>query len=238
MIQEPVYISRSTVDENGTKIYKNCRIEDSSVADHVVVGECSVLLGATMKAYSQVNRFSMVRHSVIGDYSYAGKNFMMISAEIGRFSSISWNVTIGGADHDYSKVTTHSFLYHPAFDMVGEGAPLYDRFADDCVIGNDVWMGAGSVVKRGVTVGDGAVVGANAVVTHDVAPYTVVAGAPARIIRARFDDRTIERLLRIRWWDLDPALIREHVALFNESPTEAVLDRLEEIKAGLTRPER
>ena len=235
MIEEPVYISQSTIDENGTKIYKNCRIVNSSVGDHVVVGEHSVLLDSTMEAYSQVNRFSMVRHSVIGRYSYAGKNFMIISSEIGRFSSISWNVTIGGANHDYSKVTTHSFLYHPAFDMIEEGKPLYDRFADDCIVGNDVWMGTGSQVLRGVRVGDGAVVGANAVVTHDVPPYAVVAGVPARIIRMRFDDKTIGRLLRIRWWDLEPALIRENVALFNESPTEAVLDRPEELKASVTR---
>ena len=233
MINDGNYISRSTIDENGTKIYKNCRIENSTVKDHVVIGEYSVLLNSTMKEYSQVNRFSMVRDSVIGGYSYAGKNFMIISSEIGRFSSISWNVTIGGANHDYKKVTTHSFLYNPAFDMIEENKPLYDRFSDDCVIGNDVWMGTGSQVLRGVTVGDGAVVAANAVVTHDVQPYSIVAGVPARVIGMRFDDKSIERLMRLRWWDLPPALIKENVGLFNSEPTDLILDRLEELKASL-----
>lgn len=81
----------------------------------------------------------------------------------------------------------------------------------DIVIGNDVWIGYEAVILAGVTIGDGAVIGARAVVTKDVAPYTVVGGVPARPIKKRFLDGTIQRLLELRWWDWPEERIRENL---------------------------
>lgn len=81
----------------------------------------------------------------------------------------------------------------------------------DIVIGNDVWIGYEAVILAGVTIGDGAVIGARAVVTKDVAPYTVVGGVPARPIKKRFSDGTIQRLLELRWWDWPEERIRENL---------------------------
>jgi hypothetical protein len=76
-------------------------------------------------------------------------------------------------------------------------------------IGNDVWIGGGVIVLQGTTIGDGAVIAAGAVVTRDVAPYAVVAGVPARVLKYRFSPEQVEYLLRLRWWDLPPAQLRE-----------------------------
>lgn len=81
----------------------------------------------------------------------------------------------------------------------------------DIVIGNDVWIGYEAVILAGVTIGDGAVIGARAVVTKDVAPYTVVGGVPARPVKKRFSDGTIQRLLELRWWDWPEERIRENL---------------------------
>lgn len=81
------------------------------------------------------------------------------------------------------------------------------------VIGNDVWIGVNACVLSGVRIGDGAVVGACSVVTRDVPPYAIVAGNPARLVRKRFDDETIEELLKIKWWDWDIERIKENLPL-------------------------
>ena len=83
-------------------------------------------------------------------------------------------------------------------------------------IGNDVWIGEGVCIVSGVTIGDGAVIGAHAVVTHDVEPYTIVAGVPARVIRKRFDDDVIERLEGIKWWDWSEDLIAKYSDYFSD----------------------
>ena len=152
---------------------------------------------------------------------------------MGKFCSVSWNVSIGGADHDHSRVTTHSFLYSDEFGLKPEDEPGYDRFAEPCVVGNDVWIAANVCICRGVRIGDGAVIGAGAVVTTDVEPYTIVAGVPARVVRRRFDDRTAAMLQKSRWWDFPDSVIRENFALFNAQADVTVAEKLLELRRKL-----
>ena len=81
----------------------------------------------------------------------------------------------------------------------------------DIVIGNDVWIGYEAVIMAGVTIGDGAIIGARAVVTKDVPPYTIVGGVPAREIRRRFSDDVIARLLELKWWDWPAEQIQRNI---------------------------
>ena len=151
-----------------------------------------------------------------------------IQCSIGKYCSISWNVSIGGANHNYSLLTTHSMLYDEQFGMVE--SPLYNRFSNKCTIGNDVWIGAGAQILRGVTVGDGAVIAAGAVVTKDVPPYAIVCGVPAAIIKYRFDEKTIKQLLEIKWWDFEPELIKENIRLFSKNVDIKTINELNRIK--------
>lgn len=123
---------------------------------------------------------------------------------IGRFTSIACGTkfVFNCANHTLKSLSTYSF---PIFfdewnlnrDEIGKA---WDN-QGDIIIGNDVWVGYEAVIMAGVTIGDGAIIGARALVTKDVPPYTIVGGVPAKPIRRRFDDRTIETLQKISWWN-------------------------------------
>lgn len=118
---------------------------------------------------------------------------------VGRYTSIAQGVIADcGWHHNIDWVTTYPLnVIVPKLSHI-EGHP---KTKGDIVIGSDVWIGEGAVIMGGVTIGDGAVVGAHAVVTKDVEPYSVVVGIPAKKVKKRFDEETIEALLKIKWWD-------------------------------------
>ena len=124
---------------------------------------------------------------------------------IGKFCALSRGITfiMNGANHKMSGFSTYPF------EIFGNGwehstpQPEEYPFKGDTVVGNDVWIGYKSVIMPGVSIGDGAIVAANSVVTKHVRPYTIVGGNPARVIRQRFGDETIEALLEIAWWHWD-----------------------------------
>jgi acetyltransferase-like isoleucine patch superfamily enzyme len=132
-------------------------------------------------------------------------------AMIGRYCSIANHVAIGFAEHPIDRFATSTLTFSNDFHGwrtltagMGRRTVMATAAFDDrplTRIGNDVWIGQGAFLKAGVTVGDGAIVAAHAVVTRDVAPYSIVAGVPARPIRRRFPDAVVERFLALRWWD-------------------------------------
>lgn len=131
--------------------------------------------------------------------------------QIGAFCSIAEGVKIFlGGEHRIEWVTTFPFsvLWESARDIKG-----HPKTKGDVIIGNDVWLGAEAVILSGVSIGDGAVVGARSVVTGDIPPYGIVAGNPARMVKKRFDDQTIARLLHIRWWDWEDSRIQKALPL-------------------------
>jgi acetyltransferase-like isoleucine patch superfamily enzyme len=146
--------------------------------------------------------------------------------ELGRHTSvgqgdITATVTIGAFCSIAKGVRMHRRIQHPCIDapeLVATGCgrsapPGYPEPTTraDIVIGNDVWVGRDATLLGGITIGDGAIIGAYAVVANDVPPYAVVVGNPARVIRYRFDPDTIARLLALRWWTWDDATLRERV---------------------------
>ncbi|WP_298958306.1 CatB-related O-acetyltransferase [uncultured Methylobacterium sp.] len=121
---------------------------------------------------------------------------------IGKYTSIAGSVTIFvGSNHRTDWVTTYPFSALLRAWPEAAGITGHPQSNGDVRIGNDVWLGLGAVVMSGVTVGDGSVVAAGSMVVKDVPPYAIVGGNPAKIIRYRFDEKTIERLLTIKWWD-------------------------------------
>lgn len=144
----------------------------------------------------------------LGDYSYVNRGTIVGSGEIGRFCSIAYFCQIGMQSHPMHRVSTSSRLYGRS--SVLSRPSEVNEFPHPPVIGHDVWMGSHSQILQGVSVGTGAVIGAGAVVTRDVPAFAVAAGVPARIVRMRFDDQTIEMLLRWRWWDMSIEELRRH----------------------------
>ena len=131
--------------------------------------------------------------------------------KVGSFTSIASSVQIFlGGEHRTDWITTFPFnvLWKEGKDIRG-----HPRTKGNILIGNDVWVAAEAIIMSGVTIGDGAVIGARAVVTKDVLPYTIVAGNPATVVKKRFNDKTIQRLLEIKWWDWTDAKIHEALPL-------------------------
>lgn len=145
--------------------------------------------------------------------------------KIGSFCSIAEGVQIFlGGEHRTDWVTTYPFN---VLWEAGEPIKGHPKTKGDVLIGNDVWIGAEAVILSGVRIGDGAVVGARAVVSRDVSPYTIVAGNPARAVKKRFKDETIQRLLDVRWWDWQDDRLEKALPLLLSSDIEAFLEAVE-----------
>ncbi|MBO4552864.1 CatB-related O-acetyltransferase [bacterium] len=148
------------------------------------------------------------KRGILGRDSFVGFGTIITDkrTRIGKFCSIASNVMIGTTTHPTQFLSSSSVFYKD-ISNVTEGLALPRSkwvkytFSEPVTIGNDVWIGRSAIVMDGLTIGDGAIVGAGAVVTHDVPPYAIAVGVPARVIKYRFDEETIKRLLKVRWWD-------------------------------------
>ena len=168
---------------------------------------------------------SSVHLGEMGGFSYFCNNSYIRNVEkIGRFVSISSDFIAGFPQHSLELITSSSYIlsyskknwYAPFVqndcykDWIEANIAYYrknERKKKGIIIGNDVWIGQGVTISDGVTIGDGAVIGTGAIVTKNVAPYSVVAGVPAREIRKRFSDDIIEQLLELRWWEYGPDIL-------------------------------
>lgn len=133
---------------------------------------------------------------------------------IGKFCSIACGAKFifNSANHTLSSISTYPFpIFFEEWGLnIKDVAAAWDN-KGDIIIGNDVWIGYEAVIMAGVTVGDGAIIGTRAVVTKDVPPYTIVGGVPAKPIRKRFDNETLDELLKIRWWDWPEEKIAKNI---------------------------
>lgn len=154
----------------------------------------------------------------IGEFTYGEPEIIYwhedTKVEIGKFCSISNDVKIIlGGNHRYDWITTYPFPalphYYPEASSI-KGTP---STKGSVIIGNDVWIGYGATILSGVKIGDGAVIGARAVVVKNVSPYSIVVGNPGREIKKRFDDETINRLLQIKWWNWPLDKIQNNIDL-------------------------
>ncbi len=134
---------------------------------------------------------------------------------IGKFCSIACGAKFlfNSANHTLSSLSTYPFpIFFEEWDLeIKDITKAWDN-KGDIVIGNDVWIGYEAVILAGVTIGDGAVIGTRAVVTKDVPPYTIVGGIPAKPIKKRFPQETIDALLKIKWWDWDKKHIAQQIS--------------------------
>lgn len=157
----------------------------------------------------------------IGAFSYLSGGFFYHS-HIGRYCSLASDLHVGQGNHPVDWLSTHPFQYQKLKYSVGSGYADRDVYYADVdkadnstvtkpvktIIGNDVWVGYGAYIRNGVTIGDGAVIGARSVVTKDVPPYAIVVGHPARVVKYRFDEDICARLLQSRWWRFAPWQLR------------------------------
>lgn len=163
----------------------------------------------------------------VGSYTYFNSHelgYIVVESgtKIGKFCSIAPNVFIGPGNHPLHFLTTHPLLFDDfwknKFNLRNDSLPSIKRPGENgkVIIGNDVWIGTGSIITEGVKIGDGAVVAAGSIVTKDVSPYSIVAGIPAKKISERFSKDNVNALesMHEKWWDFSPSFIKENIGYF------------------------
>lgn len=158
---------------------------------------------STFGAWCEIGARARVAESIFGDYSYAVEDVDIAYTTVGRFCSIAANVRLNPGNHPLDRVALSHFTYRSsAYDLGEDDATFFDwRRNHRVVLGNDVWIGHAAVVLPGVTIGNGAAIGAGAVVSRDVPAFAVAVGVPARVHRFRFAPQTVAALERVAWWD-------------------------------------
>lgn len=219
------FVSRKKVDHR--------RFSDSNIQIPDLVSDSALITGSRIRGNVRIDGFTkIIKAEIHGNVSigrwttFNGPNSdiwaLVNSVRIGNFCSIARNVSIQEYDHHFERITSY-FMHANVFggkmddDIVSKG---------DIVIGNDVWIGTQSVILSGANISDGAVIGANSVVNSYIPPYAVAVGSPAKVVKYRFSDGIIDRLLKLKWWDWDDDKIRNNRALFDGPLTEEKLDQI------------
>lgn len=157
-------------------------------------------------------------------YHYPINNDRLI---IGKFCFIACGAhfIFNSANHTMASLSTYPFpLFYEEWGLDRKDVATSWDNKGDIIIGNDVWIGYEAVILAGVTIGDGAIIGARAVVTKDIPPYTIVGGTPAKPIRKRFSDRTIKLLLELKWWNWSKEKIAKNIGAIQSGCTEQIIN--------------
>lgn len=224
MKYEPIFI----------EYYENKTAEPAFPHGIMKLNPGAKIIKSTIRGPLYLNRNTQVGpDATVGKYFGMNESCFIARATIGAFCAIGARTSINPFNHPIDWLSTNEFQYHPnSFDWVPEyreieRLPRTPDMFQHVTVGNDVWTGHNVNIMAGVSVGDGAVIAAGAVVTRDVPPYAVVAGVPGTVKRLRFPEKTVERLLKVKWWDLE---LKDLSGLpFRD--VERCLDLIEEIKA-------
>lgn len=177
----------------------------------------------SFEGYNIIGKGSIISNSTIGLCSYVGANSKLPNTIIGSFCSIADNVKVIYYTHPTSTFVSTSPVFFSKCKQCGitfVENQLFDEilFINDkhLIIGNDVWIGSNVTIKGGVKIGDGAIIAMGAVVCSDVPPYAIVGGVPAKVIRYRFSQDVVNKLISFKWWDKNIDWIKENHDCFNE----------------------
>lgn len=181
--------------------------------------------GSELGEWTEIREGCRLHESTLNDYSYLMERVQLDFAHVGKFGNVASHARLGPTNHPIHRPTAHHFTYRPAmYDLADEDdKSVFEWRADQPVeVGHDVWIGHSATVLPDVTVGNGAVIAAGAVVTHNVEPYTIVAGVPAERIDRRFSPEVAARLEATEWWHWDHETLGERLEEFRD--LEAFLD--------------
>src|SRR5262249_49026453 len=185
-------------------------------------------------AYTEVGARTRLLEVALGDYSYIVNDSEAAYTTVGKFCSVAAMTRINPGNHPMGRATQSHMTYRASAYFQGERAEeefFAWRRASWVVVGHDVWIGHGAIILPGRTVGTGAVVAAGAVVTKDVAPYAIVVGNPARVIRQRFSVDIARRLQRLAWWDWNHNRLRAALPDFRQLSIDDFLEKYEHTSA-------
>ncbi len=192
----------------------------------IIVGSGSYISKSKFEKNCSVGDNCTVTNSVVGKYSYITEGARISHAKIGKFCSIGPNLRVGMASHPIKKFVSTSPMFHSKntnlnFSFVKKNEISTHKYIDKkklyfIEIENDVWIGANVTIMDGVKIGNGAVIGANSLVTKNIQPYAVAVGMPAKIIDYRFNKSQIRKLLNLEWWNRDDEWLIQKVDLLKD----------------------
>ena len=182
-------------------------------------------INSLLHGYNTLFEGVSITECEIGEFSYIQKYSTLYKTKVGKFCSIADHVRTGFGNHPTEMVSTYPSFYSDTKTGLGysffNGDSKYEMYRKTkngflVEIGNDVWIGAQTLILDGVTIGDGAVIAAGSIVTKDIEPYAIYGGVPAKLIRYRFSSSIIEQLLKIEWWNCDLDWIINNYDLFKD----------------------
>ena len=210
-------VKRSSVG-NGCSIGKRSHISRSQLGAMCTIDQRVKIKESSLAGFNAIASRVRLNKISLELYSYIATGTSLEEISIGKFCSIGPGVRNHLGNHPVQVfVSTHPAFYSPDLP---KGAFVeqrhFEEFGKNVSIGNDVWIGAEALLMDGITIGNGAIVAARAVVTKDVPPYAIVGGTPTKLIRYRFDEEMIALLEKSQWWDRDLLWIKEHIHLFHD----------------------
>jgi len=193
------------------RYWNKCKIQ---ILSSTIINHC------VFEGENIIGKNSYLNNTTVGLGSFMGYGAEFKKCRIGKFCSIGNNVKVISANHPLNMVSTHPAFYsgtYPfSFFIFSEFREhLFTESGFECEIGNDVWIGDNVLIKGGIKIGDGAVIGMGSIVLHDVEPYSIVAGVPARLIRKRFSDDIINSIQNSGWWDKPKSWLSNNAKYFS-----------------------
>jgi phosphonate metabolism protein (transferase hexapeptide repeat family) len=178
----------------------------------------AVIKACSFGEYVEIGAHNTITESTIDSFSYTSEQCQIIYSEIAKFVNIASFVRLNPGQHPKERVCQHHMLYRR--EMFGFGEDDQEFFAwrraNRVTIGNDVWIGHNVTIMGGISVGDGAIIGSGAIVTKDIPPYAIAVGNPARVINYRFDEKQIDALQQIKWWQWEYEKIKSSLDEFRD----------------------
>ena len=203
-------------------------VRATRLSETPLVHPTAIVKESALGRYVEIGERCVVAETEVGDYSYLMQDCETWAARIGKFVNIASHVRVNATNHPTWRATLHHFTYraHDYWPDAEREESFFDWRRDNAVvIGHDVWIGHGATITPGVTIGNGAVIGTGAVVTRAVAPYAIVAGVPARLLKARFAPGVGERMDALAGWDWPHARLRAALEDFRTLFAEAFLEK-------------
>jgi acetyltransferase-like isoleucine patch superfamily enzyme len=212
----------------GIKDFIRIKILEFKYRNNLLLGKSNIIKRTSFEGKNILHDKNKILNSKIGFGTYFGSENSLDKVKVGRYCSIASGLKIITGNHPIeNNVSTHPAFFLKKYKNFNKLKLVYvdrDKYSDNnladrewnAIIGNDVWIGANVTILQGIEIGDGAVIGAGALVTKNVEPYSIVGGIPAKLIRKRFTQENIEFLLNLEWWNRDESWIKKHAELFED----------------------
>ena len=211
-------VSSDTTLGAEVKIGANSVVRSSRLGQNVSILDRCAVINSVLEKHVRINNDCGLADVEIGAYSYVARKTQLDGSKFGRFCSVGPECICGLGDHPTDLVSSSPVFYSTG-RQCGTTFAKEELYSERKVIhfGSDVWLGARVIVRDGVTVGDGAIIAAGAVVVKDVPAYAIVGGVPAKVLRYRFDERTIAQLRDLAWWNWDEEKLQAMQPFFAQS---------------------